>query len=157
METEAHRMLRRLAAAVEARRPLPDDVADWIAAGLREYLDAGAGTSLDRALGLKGAGVRSFATIERHRRRNAALMAALEFAHDGEPTPAGERAGRLAEAVRRFKRRKWPRIQHLEEPPTGLSALEKRLFRAFRTGMRIPESDRQIRACVLPPSDDSRK
>ena len=157
METQAHRNLRRLAAAVEGRRPLPDEVADWLAAGLRDYIDSGGRSSLDRSLGLRGAGVRSLETALAHERRNAALAAAMEYAHDGQPCPRRQRAGRLAEAVRRFRDRRWPRLQHLDEPPAGLSSIERQLFRAFKTGIGVPETPKQITACVQPARGRAKK
>lgn len=148
METEAHRMVRRLAAALEAGRPLPADLATWLRAGVADYLAGG--RSLDRCLGLKGAGVRSIETVIAQERRNAALKAAAEFAHDGQPNTRHDRARKLAGAVRRFRNRKWPRLCHLDEPPVSLGPMERHLFRAFKESERVPETDKQIYACIRP-------
>jgi len=141
-------MVRRLATALEAGRPLPADVATWLRKGLADYLAAGG--SLDRSLGLRGTGVRSIETVIATERRNVALAAAAEFAHDGAPNSRRDRARKLAAAVRRFRDRKWPRLRQLDEPPASLGPMERHLFRAFRASERVPETEKQIYACIRP-------
>lgn len=84
--------LQRLKVALEAGRPVPNEVARWLLDGLEDY--ATNGGTLCAHLGLRenwGA---------KARRRNKALTEAaakLSF----KPISTWERAGRLAEAIRR--------------------------------------------------------
>lgn len=144
--TTPRNRLCRLMTALEAGRPVPDDVAEWMRDGIAEYLVEGGRRPLDVVLGLRGRGIRSFETQKAMERRNAALMAALEYAHDGQWRPVRWRANYLADAVKRF-RRKWPRIRHLEEPPDNLDELQRALFRAFQANERVPEDPDHIMAC----------
>ena len=132
--------------ALEAGRPVPDDVAEWMRDAIAEYLDEGGRRPLDVVLGLRGRGIRSLETQKAMERRNAALMAALQYAHDGQFRPVRWRANYLADEVKRF-RRKWPRIRHHEEPPESLDELQRQLFRAFQAHDLVPEDPDHIMAC----------
>jgi len=133
---DARDRVRRLAALVESGRPLPPDLAAWLADGLSAWLAAGGRRSLDASLGIVGRGVRSLATHDATRRRDAALMSAFEFAHDGQHRDARWRARALSAAIEKFERRTWPRVRDADEPPARLSRLERELFRARRLAGR---------------------
>lgn len=84
--------LQRFKAALEAGRPIPPDLARWLLDGIASF-EVGGGT-LCAHLGLRES------WGERARRRNAALIEAaarLSF----KPISTWERAGRLAEAIKR--------------------------------------------------------
>ncbi|WP_024328316.1 hypothetical protein [Thioalkalivibrio sp. ALR17-21] len=124
--------LRRMVAAVQASRPLPDDVRAWWLHGAERFMDSGGRSPLDTCLGLRGRGVRSLETQQALAERNEAL----------------ERAGKLAgadlpEEVRRFRRR-WARLWTYEQPPSDLRPVERELFQAFRSH-DVPEDPHYLR------------
>jgi len=149
MNDDPRDRVRRLAAVVQAGQALPEDLAAWLSEGLRDWLDAGGRRSLDAALGLRGAGVRTVATLDRQRQRDAALAHAFEFAHDGQPRPTQWRARHLAQAIERFEARTWPRVRDCERPPDRLSRLEQALFFArAANGQALPQTPQYLETRV---------
>jgi len=145
MNDDPRDRVRRLAAVVQARQALPDDLARWLGDGLQHWLASGGRGSLDTFLGLRGAGVRTVETHDRVRRRDAALAHALEFAHDGQPRAASWRAKRLADAIERFEARTWPRVRDCDRPPERLSRLERNLFEArAANGQPLPQTPQYL-------------
>lgn len=150
MNQDPHDRIRRLAAAVQARRALPDDLAAWLGDGLQSWIDSGGRGSLDRALGLKGKGVRSLETRDAKRRRDAALAIAAEFSHDGQSRPVDWRARYLAQAIQRFEARTWPRVRDHDHPPQRFGRLDRALFYArAANGRPLPTTAKYLRARIL--------
>ena len=46
--------------------------------------------------------------------------------------------------VFQFETRTWPRIKFEKEPPGRLTELEKNIFRAFKVGIRVPNTAQSI-------------
>jgi hypothetical protein len=90
--------LLALADCAARRKPVPEPVADWLAAGLRTYLDGRA--SLKAALGLS-AGHWTCETRLAYRRRNEALRAAYHLLDSDVDA--------LAAKISRFETRTWTR------------------------------------------------
>ena len=130
--SEAFDQLRRLAVALEAGKPLPEDVRAWWLDGVEAFIESGGRQPLDIILGLRGRGVRSWETWAAIQDRNAALVAAADHAGDTLP-----------EEVRRFRRR-WPRLAHFSEPPATLKPVERELFKAFQAH-EVPEDPHYLR------------
>jgi hypothetical protein len=156
--------LRRLVAALEGGQPAPPDVAVWLGDALREYLRRGGEVSLERLLGLRRPGQESLAMRLARERRNAALLVAGEFAHDGRPCSREERGVILVRAARAFEAsRKWRRWRDLEAPPESATPLERQLFAALKAGGgKLPKSPRYLAALARldykprPPSTGTR-
>ena len=105
-------LLQRLEVAVDAGG-LPRDVGQWLKAGIAQHRK---GASLEVALGLKpGPGVRAWSNAQRVKERDRWLIMAAQNVCE-EPIGPWARAGRLAEAIRRFQDRTWPRIRHGKPP-----------------------------------------
>lgn len=113
--------------------------ARWLVAGVRRSLRGG--TTLDRAMGLSGAGLRA-ATRHALDARNASLRRAAELVGGPEA---------LARELARFEAAAWPRWRHLGGPPPAASPLQAELWRAFAAGARVPGSSRQIRRIIGAP------
>ncbi len=124
--------LCRLFAAAHRRQSIDEETAEWLQRGILAVL-SGEARSLDHALGLTWYGAEPVAARWARRRRNLHLAEALALC-DGSPS-------KLAEAVRRFRLRKWPRWQRFEQPPERATELERILFHAFKVGGgKVPES-----------------
>ncbi len=130
--TEAFDQLRRLAVALEAGKPLPEDVASWWLSGVEAFIQSGGRQPLDIILGLRGRGVRSLETWDAMQARNAALARAADQVGD-----------RLPDEVKRFRRR-WPRLAGHDVPPAGLRPVERDLFQAFQS-YPVPEDPHYLK------------
>ncbi len=121
--------------ALEAGRPVPPEVADWLLDGLCRF-QGGEVDTLCRALALRRPG----------RTGSPAYRAALEARNAAlnEAAMALEAKGRwqtavlLAEAVHAFETRTWPRLRH--QPAAALPPLQAALHRAFRAHGRVPST-----------------
>jgi hypothetical protein len=77
--------------------------------------------------------------------RNAYLRAAADAL--GEPD-WWRRAVRLADQVRLFNARRWPRWRHLLMAPDDATAVEQSLFLAARAGARLPTTAQGLRKAL---------
>lgn len=139
--TAHHQWLRLKTALHRNDAPLPDDLRRWLLEAASRYDGT---VALDKLLGLRGPGVRTLATVKAKERRDLHLRIAWqEHAHGGDPgCPPQERNRIFIQRVRRFER-KWPRIQHREQPPDDLDALDRHLFFACRA-KELPSNDRWL-------------
>jgi len=110
---------------------------------LRDYRN---GTPLEVALGLRG-GPRTALTQSRHAQRNRALFEAWCAIPEPDLSPWG-RSTRLELEIERFGRTMWPMWREMSCPPEGSSRLRAALWEAFRTGLKIPGTARQLDAIV---------
>jgi len=110
---------------------------------LRDYRD---GTPLEAALGLRG-GPRTALVQSRYTERNRALFEAWLAIPEPDLSPWG-RSVRLEQEVQRFAQMMWPVWRDMSCPPEGASAMRAALWEAFRTGLKIPGTARQLDAIV---------
>jgi len=142
--------LRRVVAVrerLESGQALPDDLAAWLAESLRA-IEAGSEPAAALGLALAPGEESPHRTLARER-RDAFLAAAL-FATEGA-TPWARARG-LADAVRDFQGRQWPRWQSRPEPPGHASGQRRALFYAARAahaaGLELPGSAKALAAMV---------
>jgi hypothetical protein len=126
-------LLTRTLAALEAGHPLPPEAADWLAGGLRSYLEEGG--RLERRLGIPEGQLR-------RELRDLYLREAGELVAINGAGP-WERANRLAEQIQRFGSRTWPRVRALAHPPEHFGPIDTALFWAF-TYREPPATARQL-------------
>ena len=114
--------------------------AEWFEKGLDRYFD-NSELKFDEALGLtRGTTQRKWKTIHLYLKRDSLLQEA-NLLCVGKPW---RRALALSDEVKRFRQMLWPRLKKIDGLPTGLSKLRFALYQAFRTGLKIPESPRQL-------------
>lgn len=105
----------------------------WLAAAV---VDHRTGLPLDQALGLSG--------TRAVRERDEALAAATEAMDPRGLLSTWARAGRLSNRLAHFEFAIWPRYadKPTSAPPAG--GVNHHLVRAWRTGQRIPRSQRAL-------------
>lgn len=118
-------------------RTADDEVAEFLADAFAAWLRPDADQNLMAYL--VGPGY-SREQLKREMRNTWLVEAAREI--DVPPTKSKTRA--LLAEINAFERRKWPIWRTANFPPVHASALESRLFFAFRTGARMPTTSRQI-------------
>lgn len=121
-------------------QPITPDVREWLLKAIRHYLHHGGEYPLDRFLGLAPieAGTSSMSTLLGRFTRNHYLVKALhKISLDNSVTRWG-RCQRLAGEVAKFEGRTWKLYRHLPEPPENWQAWQQDLFRAYKTGVRMP-------------------
>ena len=131
-----------LTRALEIGGTIPSDVAAWLHDGL-VTLAAGDAPTLDNALGIRGPGIRRPASIYAREQRDERLRLAYGLTTGPSDT---ERARQLVIRIDRFHAITWPRVRNYAEPPSRLTDTQKQLFFAFKTGVKIPRSAKQIRS-----------
>lgn len=134
-------LLLRLRAALEAGVALPDEVRAWLLAGLDDFEAAGGKRPLCGALRLRGRGLRSLGTRKARRDMLDALHRALLLIECPNPHSACQL---LANHIATFETRIWPRVRSQSDPPDRLDAIQRELFTAFRVGLQVPASQRQL-------------
>ncbi|ADC71743.1 hypothetical protein TK90_1234 [Thioalkalivibrio sp. K90mix] len=132
---ERLRLLLALRDAYRAGEPLPVEALDLVADAV-DLLEAGAAPAEAFGLVLDAGQEHPARTLARER-RDAHLRTALA-ACPGASTWA--KATALGQAVRVFEGRRWQSWRTLDEPPARATLVERELWRAFRTGQRIPRS-----------------
>jgi len=148
--TEALANIRRLRAL--AARLVAGELGDdgrWLGLALRLYAETAGAVTIEGALGLRpGPGQESWATIERRARRDEAIRA-LAREHFARPSLAAT-ACDVAAAIRDYARRCWSRDRGLDRVPASyLGKPEEHLFAAFKVGLRVPESAKQIHSILI--------
>lgn len=147
-----HAQLRRLCVALEARAPLPPDVAAWLLEGVGAFLAGGGKPPLCVLLGLRGPGMRSAGTRQALAIRDRWLVEAAQFVVAADVS-LWTRACRLAEACKRFESDTWPRLRRHDAPPPDARGLRLALWHAFAAGQSVPRSpvrlQRILNAAVL--------
>lgn len=134
-------LLLRLRAALEAGVAPPDEVREWLLAALDDFEAAGGKRPLCRALRLRGPGLRSLSTRQARCAMLGALRRALHLIECANPHSACQL---LANHISTFQARTWPRVRQHAEPPDRLDAIQRELFTAFRAGLTVPASQRQL-------------
>jgi len=112
---------------------------------LEKYLHDG--IALEVGLGISGhAGQRRARTMLLHVWRDAQLRIALGAVRlaEGERDNPTARARRLLKEINRFERVQWREWREYPDPPAGSSELRRALFRAKRTGLALPTSEKQM-------------
>ncbi|MFW5453527.1 hypothetical protein [Thioalkalivibrio sulfidiphilus] len=141
------RSLVRLRDAWRAGEPLPVDAVELVA-GAVDAMEAGAEPAEAFGLALAPGEESPHRTLARER-RDAFLAAAL-FATEGA-TPWARARG-LADAVRDFQGRQWPRWRRLPEPPGNATPQQRALYQAARAaeaaGLALPTSPKALAAMV---------
>ena len=135
--------VERLASLLDSifnHQNITPDVREWLLKAFLHYLRHGGEYPLDRFLGLApiDAGTSSLSTRLGLFKRNRHLMDALHnIALDDSVTGWG-RCKRLAGEITKFEGRTWKLYRHLPEPVASWPAWQQDLFRAYKTGVRIP-------------------
>lgn len=133
--------LERVLRALDTKQPLDTDSSNWLRqAIIRHILE---GVSLDRALNLSGS--RSKFSMDR---RNYCIVKAAQVLEQNYPDQSiWQLAERLAELLARFSAVRWGRLEFKPEPD-DLSALDRWLFRALKTGQK-PVGHNQVYNILL--------
>jgi len=143
--------LARLRAALEAGRPLPEDVGAWLLAGIDRW-ERRQVHHLERALYLVAAGNGHPSTERARENRNGCLTAAVEHLGWPPPSSTAEKARRLLPHVKRFEAQLWHRWKSLDAPPDRATRLERELWRAKRFatagGLSLPQTRKQIQRII---------
>ena len=126
--SQPQRNAARLLTILQGDQRIPLDVSRWLINGFGRYLHHR--TPLDVALGLREPSQWHPATIEARERRNCHLRAAGAL--------LGDSVMELAERVRQFETRTWPRWREREDLPSD--PLHRELVLAFRACPRVPSS-----------------
>ena len=134
--------LKRLIVALEVGETIPQEISDWLLDGAGKYKMLRGKTSLCVCLGLRGRGKDSAETIDAREERDRWLIEAMKHTNiDG--VVSWESCKRLSKAIKRFQSVTWIRIKDTTTPPDD--ALKRCLFFAFKTGISVPESSKQLR------------
>jgi len=123
-------------------QPITPDVREWLLTAFLHYLRHGGKDPLDRFLGLApiDAGKSSLSTRLGLLSRNIHLVESLrKIALDDSVTGWG-RCQRLAGEISKFESRTWKLYRQLPEPPAIWPEWQQGLFRAYKTGARVPRS-----------------
>ncbi|HEY4698684.1 MAG: hypothetical protein A3K04_11140 [Gallionellales bacterium RBG_16_56_9] len=123
-------------------QPISPSVREWLLKAFLHYLHHGGKDPLDRFLGLApiDAGTSSLSTRLGLFKRNLHLMEALrKIALDDSVTSWG-RCQRLAAEITKFESRTWKLYRDLPEPTPSWPAWQQDLWRAYKTGVRIPRT-----------------
>jgi len=130
-----------------AHRPLSPDLNAWLAQALAQYLDHRC-DNLNDAFGLtQGHGGVPWWRERAIRQRDAALRDLAE-AHFSELSTYA-RAKAVAQVSARYGAICWPRDEALDEMPCRYRGTHKeQLWRAFRSGAKMPVSERRLRTLL---------
>lgn len=139
METPTGHFLE-LIRVLELGADIPPDVASWWHDGCSSFA-AGDTKTLDEALGLRGAGIKLPVNTYARQTRDAALVAAFELI---EGRNYWTRVQALADAIRAFEGRTWPRVREYREPPARLTPVQRHLFAAFVAFPKVPCSPSRL-------------
>lgn len=123
-------------------QPISPDVREWLLKAFLHYLHHGGEYPLDRFLGLApiDAGTTSLSTRLGLLKRNLHLAAALRSIALDESVTGWGRCQRLAGEITKFEGHLWKLYRHLPEPVASWPAWQQDLFRAYKTGVRIPRT-----------------
>ncbi len=116
--------------------------AEWFSKGCRQYL-TGAQDTLDKACGLTStSGKYKARTLWARQERDRLIRQAMTFI---DPDLGHtRRCELLADQIRSFEARIWPRLRDLDELPAEVSELRKSLWLAKRTGASLPATWRGV-------------
>lgn len=130
-----------------ASLPLTPDLEDWLAHSLGRYLDHDCIT-LNEAFGLvQGHGGVPWWRERAIRQRDAALRALAHSQFDECSVYAQAKV--VAALSRRYATTCWPRDRKRPEMPAYYSGTAKEhLWRAFRSGAKMPVGERRLRALL---------
>jgi len=128
-------------------QPLTPDLRDWLAESLARYLEHDC-DNLNEAFGVvQGHGGVPWWREREIRERDAALRA-LAHAHL-ETLTAYARAKAVAEMSERYATTCWPRDRQLDAMPERYRGTPREhLWRAFRSGAKMPVSERRLRTLL---------
>jgi len=124
------------------------DLARWFEFGVDDFL-SGRCPTLCRGLGLRGEGIPSPATEAATNQRNAHIRHAFALLSAPPNTSHGAKLDLLGKALTRFESITWPWARHYAKPPARLDGVQVALWRAFKTGARIPDSKRHLRRIIM--------
>jgi hypothetical protein len=143
----------RLASLLDSlfnNQPISPDTREWLLKAFLHYLHHGGEYPLDRFLGLApiDAGTSSLSTRLGLLKRNLHLVASLRnIALDDSVTGWG-RCQRLAREITKFEGRTWKLYRQLPEPPESWPEWQQDLFRAYKTGLRVPRTAHALHGIV---------
>ena len=143
--TEVER-LRAIAQRVENGQPLDDELSEWLVNSLRRFLDNHEG--LDKAFGLQAArGGMPWWREEANRTRDKCLRQCAELVGTGDcPT---RQARTIETLARRYAASAWLHDRASEDMPHRYGGtVQEFLWRAFKSGARMPIGQRQLRAIL---------
>jgi hypothetical protein len=139
MTTSAQENLVRLVLCLQAGRPVPRDVLQWLCEAVTVYLEGG--ERLDAALGLRQAGRRTPATQAKLQYRNYWLRQAAEQLPEASPCAQAER---LAALIAYFETRVPPHRQR----PEALTSPLKEIALAAAEGLQLPRSPKRLKTIL---------
>jgi hypothetical protein len=141
--------MRTVAQLCRTKQPLPDSLAEWLAASLQSFLDHRS-VSLNDAFELRNArGGVPWRTEAGIRARDGALRA-LAANHFSDLTVSAK-ASRIHQLSLRYAASSW-RFDQLREmmPENYRGSAQESLWRAFKSGATMPLGSRQLRTILGP-------
>jgi len=139
--------MRAVAKLCQAKEPLPDTLASWLASSLDSFLERRA-ESLNDAFGLRNArGGVPWRMEAKIRARDAALRG-LAAHHFSELTPSA-RAARIHQLSVRYAATSWRFDRMHDRMPAGYEGTPHEwLWGAFKSGATMPLGVRQLRTIL---------
>jgi len=125
--------------AIDSNQPIPRDAGAWLARGFIRCMQEG--ELLHKTLNLSRLKYQYLLSI-RDKHLYAAWLLTDETLSDWQ------RAGELIIKIERFKLGRWSKVQFLAAPPSNVSPLNRCLFYALKTGIKIPTTVRQVNNIV---------
>ena len=124
------------------------ETADWYREGLNRYMTGSERAKLDACLGLSGSrGKSTGRTLYALTTRNKYLSLAMGYID--QDLPKARQCEELAEAIKAFESRIYPRVSHLQDPPAEWSEQRKYLFMAKRTGAPLTTKWRSLHMWIF--------
>lgn len=149
------RALDEIRTCCEEERSIPSELQRWLSTALGRFLDQHC-TDLDDAFGLRqGRGGVPWWLEQGIVERDTALRALAErhLSHETLST----QARLIAEMARRYEAGGWRRDAENADMPAGYAGTcREYLFRAFRSGARMPLSKRHLRSVLRAPAKHER-
>ncbi|GAB6193130.1 hypothetical protein [Desulfocastanea catecholica] len=122
--------------------------AAWFREGLQKFMTGSERAKLDACLGLSGSrGKSTSRTLYAITTRNKYLSLAMDYIDKDLPNMT--KCEQLADAIKAFESRIYPRVCDLKEPPAEWSEQRKYLFMAKRTGAPLTTKWRSLHLWIF--------
>lgn len=141
--------LDQVCKAYSKNHPLPDHLRDWVAGSIEKFLDNDC-SDLNAAFGIQqGRGGIPWWREKAIRERNIAICELAEKYFSNQK-PA-MRARNIHILMERYETTSWPRDRQKVEMPGQYKGTPRELiWRAFRSGAKMPVSERHLRNLIGP-------
>jgi hypothetical protein len=141
--------IRTLALLCREREPLPEALANWLAASLQSFLDSRC-VSLNDAFGLRNARGGVPWRMEASMRERDRALRSLAERHFGDLSTSAQ-AARIRTLSTRYEASSWRFDKTNETMPKAYEGTPHEfLWRAFKSGAAMPLGTRQLRTILGP-------